>query len=166
MPAAQDGESESGFHRRKDWCGIEFSMLLFIPQNYRSNAAVRSIGHRSVLQRLMQCTALDSAAHCIFLFTLYTKASQSPSPFLFMGYAGVQRRVAAAHQRHDSPAEPPWQELRRNICNTRKLPAEWHPHRSWPVSQHLPTGREWHGLRRVAHIPPCRQPVWQSPTDL
>ena len=70
MPAALDGESESGFHRRRDWCGIEFSMLLFIPQNYRSNAAVRCIGHRSVLQRLMQCTALGIAAHCVFFVNL------------------------------------------------------------------------------------------------
>lgn len=101
MPAALDGKSESGFHRRRGWCGIEFSMLLFIPQNYRSNAAVRCIGHRSVLQRLMQCTALDIAAHCVFLFILYTESSQWPSPFLFTGYTGVQRRVAAAHQRLD-----------------------------------------------------------------
>lgn len=101
MPAALDGESESGFHRRRDWCGIEFSMLLFIPQNYRSNAAVRCIGHRSVLQRLMQCAVLGIAAHCVFLFILYTEPSQWPSPFLFTGYTGVQRRVAAAHQRLD-----------------------------------------------------------------
>ena len=45
-------------------------MLLFIPQNYRSNAAVRCIGHRSVLQRLMQCAALGIAAHCVFFVNL------------------------------------------------------------------------------------------------
>ena len=78
MPAALDGESESGFHRRRDWCGIEFSMLLFIPQNYRSNAAVRCIGHRSVLQRLMQCAALGIAAHCVFCLSYIPRRAKAP----------------------------------------------------------------------------------------
>lgn len=52
-----------------------------------------------------------------------------------------------------------------DICNTRKQPAEWPPRRSWPVIQHLQSARGWPCHRWVAHIPPCRQPVWQSPTD-
>lgn len=85
MPAALDGESESGFHRRRDWRGIEFSMLLFIPQNYRSNAAVRCIGHRSVLQRLMQCTALGIAAHCVFFCLSYIRAEPMALAILIHG---------------------------------------------------------------------------------
>ena len=66
MPAALDGESESGFHRRRDWCGIEFSMLLFIPQNYRSNAAVRCKCRRRALHRPTQRTALPIAPPSVF----------------------------------------------------------------------------------------------------
>ena len=66
MPAALDGESESGFHRRRDWCGIEFSMLLFIPQNYRSNAAVRCKCRRRALHRPTQRAALPIAPPSVF----------------------------------------------------------------------------------------------------
>lgn len=144
MPAALGGESESGFHRRRDWCGIGFSMLLFIPQNYRSNAAVRCIGHRSVLQRLMQCAALGIAAHCVFFVYPIYRAEPMALAVLIHGLHWCAEASGSGQQKQpDQTIRTARHPTSADICNTRKQPAEWPPRRSWPVIQHLQSARGW-----------------------
>lgn len=87
MEVASGGQTMSVLRRGRGRCVGRFPVLLVPWQFFRLGDAVRCIGHRSALHRLLQRAALGFAAHCVCLLSLL-ELSLHPLPVGLLASSG------------------------------------------------------------------------------